>query len=417
MNKPLRILGFSASLLACGAFGFFVSDLQMGKGPSIEALARLGGARSSSAKLSGEGVFRENYALILADYEKPIKPIDLRYAGIGGMMASLGDPYTVFFPPRASAAFNEETRANFFGIGARLGADSLGAKVSEVFDDSPAFRAGLRKGMIITSVDGKTVVGTEIDKIVGVIKGPEDTIVRLGVVKPGVAKPVTLTVKRGKIVAPTVTSVVVPNTHIGLLTVNTFSEPTTIQFDQGLRKLEAGKIRGLVIDMRGNPGGLLTVAADMVGRFVEDKPVVTMHFRNGSQEVQRSPSGQRHGFRYPVAVLVDGDSASAAEIFAGNMKDYGKATLVGTRTFGKSSVQNVFPLVDNSSAKVTIAKYYLPSTGYIGRKLDEDGVMLSGGLEPDVKVELRQDKPVTIGDPATDNQLAKAIEILKAKSR
>ena len=414
MNPVLRYTTFATALLACGAFGFFLRDAQGTRGPSLQALARLVGAKSSPAHLSAEGVFRENYGRIVADYERSVKVGDLRYAGIGGMMASLGDPHTIFLPPRAAKEFNDETRANFFGVGARLAPDALGAKASDVFDDGPAHKAGLRKGAIITGVDGKSVTGLDVGKIVERIKGPEGTIVHLTVIQAGSAQPQTLTIRRGRVITPTVSGELVDG-GFGYLAVSQFSEPTAMQFDRELRKLESSNIRGLVIDLRGNPGGLLTTAADMVGRFVEDKPVVRMRFRDGNEEVQRSSRGQLHAFRYPVAVLLDGDSASAAEIFSGNMKDYGKATLVGTRSYGKASVQNVFPLVDNSSAKVTIAKYYLPTSGYIGRKVDEDGVMVSGGLEPDVKVELRDDVLVTLGDPKTDNQLAKAIEVLKAK--
>lgn len=413
--KLVRFLALGTGLLACGAFGFFLRDIQGQRGLSVEALGKLVGARPTPARLTAEGEVRENYSRIAADYERPVQAQDLRYASIGGMMASLGDPHTIFLPPRAAEAFNDETRANFFGIGARLAPDPLGARAAEVFEDGPAIKAGLRKGNIITAVDGKTVVGVDVDKIVLKIKGPEGTLVRLGVIQDGKSKPVLLTIKRAKVITPTVTGEILDASKVGYLTISQFSEPTALQFDRTLGRLESGGIKGLVIDLRGNPGGLLTTAADMVGRFVDNKPVVTMKFRDGSEEVQRSTPGKVHDFNYPVAVLIDGDSASAAEIFSGCMRDYGKATLVGTRSYGKASVQNVFPLVDNSSAKVTIAKYYLPRSGYIGRKVDDDGVKISGGLDPDVKVELRDDVFVTFGDPKTDNQLAKAIDVLKAK--
>lgn len=416
MNRFKKFVTVPLGFLACGAFGFFLRDIQTGKPPSTESVGRLFGVKAAPATMSAAAVFRTNYNRILTDYERPLRATDLRYAGIGGMLASLGDPHTVFLPPRAAQDFSDETSAKFFGVGARLGPDPLGAKAAEVFEDGPAYRAGLRKGAIITSVDGKSVIGTEIDSIVRRIKGPEGTIVRVGVLQSGNSKPVTLVIRRGRITTPTVSSDVITGTRIGYMAVSQFSEPTTMQFDRELAKLEGQGIRGLVIDLRGNPGGLLTTAADMLGRFVDDKPVVTMKFRNGTQEVQRSSAGQVHTFNYPIAVLIDEDSASAAEIFSGCLKDYGKATLVGSRSYGKASVQNVFPLIDNSSAKVTIAKYYLPSSGYIGRKLDEDGVMISGGLEPDVKVALTTDVLVTLGDPKTDNQLAKAIDVLKSKT-
>lgn len=416
MSRLKRLVTIPLGLLACGAFGFFLRDVQTGHVPSTEAVGRLFGVKSTPLTLSAATVFRQNYNRIVADYERPVKESELRYAGIGGMLASLGDPHTIFMPPRAAQAFTDETSAKFFGVGARLGSDTLGAKASEVFDDGPAFKAGLKKGAIITSVDGKSVVGVDVDSIVRKIKGPEGTIVRLGVIQPGTTKPVILTIRRGRITTPTVSSDLIPGTPYGYLMITQFSEPTATQFDRELQKLERQGIKGLVIDLRGNPGGLLTTADEMVGRFVDDKPVARLRFRNGSEQVERSASGKVHEFAYPVVILIDEDSASAAEIFSGCLKDYGRATLIGTRSYGKASVQNVFPLIDNSSAKVTIAKYYLPSSGYIGRKVDEDGVMISGGLEPDVKVPLTTDVLVTVGDPKTDNQLAKAVEVLKSKS-
>lgn len=415
MNRYLAYVTVPLGFLACGAFGFFLSDVQGGKAPSIDALGRLVGAKASPARISAQAVFRQNYDHILAGYERTVRGTDLRYAGISGMMASLGDPHTIFMPPQAAKDFSDETSAKFFGVGARLGPDPLGAKASEVFDDGPAYKAGLRKDAIITSVDGKSVVGMDINEIVKRVKGLEGTIVRLGVIQAGSTKPATLVITRARITTPTVTGELVAGTKYGHLALTQFSEPTAAQFDKVLKGLEAQGMLGLVIDLRGNPGGLLTTADDMVGRFVSDKPVARLKFRDGTEQVERSVSGMVHSFPYPVAVLIDGDSASAAEIFSGCMRDYGKAILVGTRSYGKASVQNVFPLIDNSSAKVTIAKYYLPSSGYIGRKVDEDGVMISGGLQPDVKVELDTNVQVTFGDPKTDNQLAKALEVLKSK--
>jgi carboxyl-terminal processing protease len=169
-----------------------------------------------------------------------------------------------------------------------------------------------------------------------------------------------------------------------------------------------------VIDLRGNPGGLLETAVAMLSRFVENKPVVRMKFRMGDDEVPHTKDGELHDFKYPIAVLIDQDSASAAEIFAGCLHDYNKATLVGTRSYGKASVQNVFTLVDHSSAKITIARYYLPGGEYIGRKVDDDGVQISGGLQPDIPVELDTNSFVTFGDPTTDNQLKRAMAVVSS---
>jgi len=415
VKNVAKTLLFGVVLMDCMAFGFFWRDLGNHRTPSTAALERLLGVKVVSANLSSEEVFSRNYQRILGDYVKPVKAVDLKYAGIAGMVASLGDPHTMFMPPQEAEEFNDETKANFGGVGARLTPDALGAGVFSSFESGPAYAAGLRKGDVITGVDGLNIAGKDLDQVVDMIKGKPGTIVHLTVVQPGKEKSVILTIKRDLIVAPTVDGNVIPNTNIGYMSILQFSEPTTDQFDHEVKALEDKGIKGLVIDLRGNPGGLLETATDMLSRFVENKVVVTMKFRDGRVETDKTNSGELHEYNYPIAILIDQDSASAAEIFSGCLHDYGKVTLVGTHSYGKASVQNVFPLVDRASAKITIARYFLPGGEYIGREVDEDGVMTKGGLEPDVKVELNTDKQVTFGDPATDNQLAKAIEVLKSK--
>jgi carboxyl-terminal processing protease len=160
---------------------------------------------------------------------------------------------------------------------------------------------------------------------------------------------------------------------------------------------------------------LLETAKEMLGRFVDDKVVVRMKMRGDAEEVHNTPSGEVHNFTYPIVVLVNEDSASASEIFSGVLRDYKKATLVGEHTYGKECVQEVKAFRDGASAKITIARYYLPGGQDFSRKVDDDGQYLSGGIEPDVKVDLDLDKITTYGDLKTDNQLQKAIEVLKSK--
>jgi len=412
VNGTFRTIGAVAGLLGCGALGFAWRDLAQGQSPDPRAAGKLLGVKSNDAA-SPEQVFRQAYNQIRHGYTRSVDPDDLKYSGMQGLMSSLGDPHTVFMPPRAAQQFSEQTTANFFGVGAKLSPDPLGAKAVTVFEDGPAFRAGLKKNDLITSVDGNKVAGKTIDDIVNRIKGKEGTQVTLTIVREGADKPITLPIKRGRIVTPTVESEFLAPSQIGYMLVSQFSQPTAMQFDRELARLEAQNMKGLVIDLRGNPGGLLETAQEMLGRFVENKVVVKMKGRGGFEETVRTPQGGRRTFGYPIVVLIDEASASAAEIFAGCLRDYGMATLVGTHTYGKASVQNVFPLIDRSSAKVTIANYYLPSGEFIGRKVDEDGVYVSGGLVPSVNVELDLDGDVELGNPAKDNQLAKAIEVLQ----
>jgi carboxyl-terminal processing protease len=417
MNVITKGVVLTLSTLGAASFGFAWRDIQSGNAVDAKALNKLFG--DSSGKVTApEQIFQQSYNHIRYRYYGPVKPDDLRFAGMQGLLGSLGDPHTVYLPPKAAQLFSEETSGNFFGVGARLGDDPLGAKVVTVFEDGPAFAAGLRANDVIIAVDSKKVGGMPTDGIVLLIKGKEGTFVSLTIARPGRAEPLSFRIKRARILVPTVESKLLPESRVGYLSVLQFAEPTALQFDRELDKLQKQNLRGLVIDLRGNPGGLLDVASDMLGRFVSNKVVVKMIGRNDFSETVRTPVGQTKAMDVPVAILIDENSASASEIFAGVLKDYNRATLVGTHSYGKSSVQNVFPLIDRSSAKVTIAKYFLPGGADIDRKVDADGIYVGGGLQPDVKVELDTETNPELGNPKSDNQLKVAVDaVLKQASR
>lgn len=415
MKTLFKIIAFVCGVALCFGLGFAWRDLQRGKIPTGRTVSRLVGSTNDDSSLSSDLVFKKNYQRILADYYRPLKTNELKYAGISGLVASLGDPHTIFMPPKAAEQFSEETKANFVGVGSRLNPDPLGAKVYTVFDDGPAYAAGLRENDLIVAVDGKPISGKDIQAIVDLIRGKENTQVRLTVVR-GTSKPMVLAIQRKRIITPTVEAKFLPKDKVGIVTVSSFSEPTALQFDRALQKLDTDGIEGLVIDLRSNPGGLLETAVDMLSRFFENKVVVTMKFRDGHTEVAKTYGGYKRNWNIPIVVLVNEDSASAAEIFTGALRDYKLATIVGEHSYGKASVQNVFPLVDNSSAKITIAHYYLPSGQDISRKVDEDGQFVSGGIDPNVLVKFNEDdEKAKFGDPDKDAQLKRAIEVLKGK--
>lgn len=413
--KAGKVIGLLLAVTLLFTFGFAFRDLQRGDLPPARAVNALLGLQANAPTPAPEQVFRQNYTRILNDYYRPVKAEDLKFAGMEGLLASLGDPHTVFMVPRAAQEFSQDTRGNFVGVGARLMADPLGAKVAVVFEDGPAWKAGLRANDIITTVNGKSMAGTEIDKIVDQIRGPEGTTVRLGVLKAGKGTPTTLPIRRAQITIPSVTAKRLPDTNVGWMEISGFSEPTVEQFDRALEKLEETPLEGLIIDVRGNPGGLLESAVDVLSRFTPDKVVVKMKFRDGREEVVRTDDRFVRRFPYPIVVLMNEESASAAEIFAGVLRDYRLATLVGEHSYGKASVQNVFPLIDRSSAKITIARYYLPGGADIGRRVDEDGAYLSGGLEPEIKVEPDLSVSMTPGDPKTDAVLRRGLEVIREK--
>jgi carboxyl-terminal processing protease len=209
---------------------------------------------------------------------------------------------------------------------------------------------------------------------------------------------------------PTVQHEVLPG-DIGFIEILQFAQPTARQFDQALESLQAQGVKGLVIDVRNNPGGLLETAIVMLSRFVDRDVVVKMEER-GSTETARTQGGRVTVRDLPVVILMNEESASASEIFAGVMRHYNKATLVGEHTYGKASVQQLFSLRDGSSAKITIARYLLPDGTDISRVVDEEGEYVSGGVHPDLEVKPNEDVPREFGKPETDPQLQAAVEVL-----
>lgn len=417
MKFLLRTLAVFVALAVFFALGFALRDIQNGRPLSRSALNSLLGKTPPREYVSPVLVFTDALNKIQADYDKPVESEKLRYAGVAGVVASLGDPHTMFMEPKLAQEFALETTGNFVGVGARLSPDPLGAKAVVVFEDGPAYAAGLRPGDVITAVDGRTVVGATTDEIVKRIRGEEGTPVRLTLVRPSSAANLDVRIVRRPITVPSVESRVLEGTKVGYIAVSSFSEPTAQQFAAALDRMDLAAVEGIVIDLRGNPGGLLNTATDMLSQFVAGKTVVTMKMRGGNQEVEKTRTGRLRAKAYPLALLIDESSASAAEIFAGVLRDYGLATLVGTHTYGKASVQNVFPLRDESSLKVTIARYYLPKGEDIGRKVDPDGQYLSGGLKPDVEVELDVEKEPILGELKSDSQLQKAVEVAGRQSK
>lgn len=410
-------LSIAALLVIAGAFavGFSWRDLRSSELPSSMTWSRLFNPAISKTEPTATELFKQHYDWIRQNYYKTIDKRELKYAAMEGLMSSLGDPHTMFFDPDLAERFQEETSGgkNYYGIGARLSPDPLGARIMSVFRESPASQAGIKTGDVIVNVDGLAVSGMNVDDIVGHIIGEKPTVVKLQIIRGTQTFPIQ--VKRGNVTAPTAEAMMIDGTDYGLVTVWSFSENTTAQFDQSLQDLKAKGAKGLIIDLRGNPGGLLNTAIEMLSRFVDSKIVVTMKKRGGQEEVTQTFSGMAGEYKMPIAILIDEDSASAAEIFSGVMKDYGMATLVGDHSYGKASVQNVLANPDGSLSKITIARYYLPGGEDISRKVDEEGQYVKGGLKPDVLVPLDLSPKVTIRDPRSDNQIKRAIKVLDSK--
>ncbi|MCW5937711.1 MAG: S41 family peptidase [Fimbriimonadaceae bacterium] len=414
MSNVFRLVAVVFVALVAFASGFSMRDVLAGRAPSTSALQNLmtGQARPKETPVE---VFQSHFSKIKTNYQREIPNDNLRYYAMGGMFASLGDPHTSFLPPVDAENLKLETKGDFVGIGARLSPDPLGAKIATVFRNAPAEKAGLKIGDTIIQVDNKETAGMETDEIVSLIRGKEGTKVEIRLTRIGQAEPITVQIVRAVVEIPTAEGRILKGTDIGYIAISQFAETTTDQFDQALDEIIGAKPKGLVIDLRGNPGGLLDSAAKLLARFVPGKPVVKMRGRGGNEQFVGAPFFEPKKLTFPIAVLVNEESASAAEIFSGVMQEYKKATVVGQHSYGKASVQNVFALIDGSSAKITIARYYLPSGTDISRVLDEGGEYVRGGIKPDVQAKLVLDSQTLIGDPEHDSQLQKAVEVVRSK--
>lgn len=411
--KATKVLALALAFPACFAFGFFWQDIKSGQLTAAKR-DRLLGIKTNGKDASGEEVFKKTFGRILADYVKRPDKTELKYSAMEGLVASLGDPHTNFFVPKVNTAFRDETQGKFYGIGARLLPDPLGVKVVSVFAEGPAEKAGIKGQDVIVAVDGKDVGGMESDDIVLLIKGKENTTVRLKVVRPGAKEPLEFTIKREKVVPPNVESKYIADQNIGYIKILNFALEVPEQFEHELKAVESHNIKGLVIDLRDNPGGALDAAVTVLSNWLDGDNVVKLRFRDGSEETTNAERGETHNFGYPVVVLVNEDSASAAEIMAGVLKDYSKAKLVGEHTYGKFSVQTVFGQRDGAGIKMTIARYYLPKSGALTRKVDEEGAYISGGIKPDFEVDLNPDTEFEAATMDKDAQFAKAVEVIKA---
>ena len=328
-------------------------------------------------------------------YEDEIDTEALVEGIYAGYTASLGDPYTTYYDEEATREFMKSISGEFGGIGATVlkKADEDEIMISEVYEESPAERAGLKAGDVLIQADGHAVSGRDLDTVVSWISGEPGTDVELRILRDGEEMDVTVT--RDIIETQTV-EYEMKEDGIGYIRVEEFDKVTYDQFKAALDDLEGQGMDSLIIDLRGNPGGQLTTVTDMLKLFLPEGVIVSTKDKYGNTD-EITCDGD-HEFKKPLAVLVDGNSASASEIFSAAIQDYGVGTIVGTQTYGKGVVQQTIDLGDGTCMKVTISEYYTPS----GRSINGTGVT------PDVEVEYEYDED----EPERDNQLEKAVEVV-----
>ena len=323
-----------------------------------------------------------------------------------GMVDSLGDPYTVYYNSEEYKQFTSSSSGTYSGIGVAVSQNvTTGAiTIVKTFKKGSGEKEGMKPGDVIYKVEGKKIDGIELSKVVSMIKGKEGTFVKVTVLRDG--KEIEFNLERKKLEVDTVNYRMEDRSgkKIGYISVSEFDEVTASQFKNAISELNKEGMEGLVIDLRDNPGGLLDVTCEMLDRMIKKGLLVYTVDKNGKRVDEDATDSD--SFDKPVAILVNGNSASASEVFSGAMKDYKAATLVGTRTFGKGIVQSIVPFGDGTAMKVTVSKYYTPN-----------GVNIHGtGIEPDVVVELSKDATKNGKyERKNDNQLDKALDVVVDK--
>ena len=342
-------------------------------------------------------IFTKVLHYVEANYVEPVDDKQLVYGSIKGMLATL-DPHTVFMPPDEYRDMKEDTSGRFGGVGIELDTTDTKLRVSGVLEGTPASKAGIQPGDEIIAIDGEKIGPDDVRTAVKKIKGEKGTQVVLNMTRDGWEKPKDFNLTRADITVRSVSARRLDD-GIGYVKIASFQERTGDDLDKalvGLEKENKGPLAGLVLDLRGNPGGLLDQAVRVADEFISEGVIVSTIGRDPSRKEEELAHKRGTYERFPIVVLVNGGSASASEIVAGALQDHKRAAILGTQTFGKGSVQTVIELDDGSGLKLTIAKYYTPS----GRSIQ--GL----GITPDVNV--GEKDPSQIAEAAPRKMLREA---------
>ncbi len=423
MSQTRRLVCFILStVILCALLGGIY-------GRRVEATTR---GDDDSDVQSSLDAFTRVYTLVEQDYADPVDPdraiFGASSSGLGaipGMLRTL-DPHSNFFDPRAFAHLREDQEGKYYGVGMQIQnrPGKMGKVVTIVLlpmPGSPAFRAGLRPGDVITHVDGKPCEGLNIEEVARMLKGPKGTVVHVTVSREGSEEPLEFTITRDEIARHSVDAVFMLRPGIGYIHIGNFNETTNDELGQALEDLNEDTLRGLILDMRSNPGGLLQQAVEVADHFLEKTQLIVYHHGRQSREKRYYASRGNKGHEYPIVVLINRFSASAAEIVTGALQDHDRALVMGEPSFGKGLVQTVYPLSEKTGLALTTARYYTPSGRLIQREYTDvtlydylyqpynnhnstnkeirltDGgrkVYGGGGIDPDVRVEEPKLTPV-----------------------
>ncbi len=347
--------------------------------------------------------FWETWDLVHKQYvDQPVDDLKLMQGAISGMLASLGDAHTTYMDPQNYKDANSSLSGEYEGIGAYVDTTGEFLKVTSPISGSPADKAGIRAGDIIIAIDGNDMTGIEPEVARQKVLGPAGSVVTLTIQRADVEKPIDIKITRSKIVIASVESKMLEN-DIAYVKLNTFGETTSSELSAALKTLMAQKPKGLIFDLRNNGGGYLQTAVETASQFIKSGVIVSEKYGDGKIDSANAIPGGL-ALDIPMVVLINEGSASASEVVAGALQDYGRAKLVGVTSYGKGSVQIWTPLSNNQgAARITIAKWLTPKDRTIDKL----------GLTPDVVVKMTEDDYKNKLDPQLDAALKTLLELLK----
>ena len=347
-------------------------------------------------------LFGEVLENIEKEYVDDIDQAEIMDSAINGVLQSL-DPYSAYMSPELFKEMQTDTKGEFGGLGIEIGMESGVVKVISPIDDTPAAKAGIKAGDYIVKIGQEQVQGKSLLEAVKLMRGPVGTSINLTVRRKNVKKPLEFNIVRKIIEVQSVSSKIIGEENIGYIRLKSFNENSDKQMLKSVKEFEKKTtIKGYVLDLRNNPGGLLTQAINITDFFLEDGEIVSTKGRKISETRKFfARNGDKINGK-PIVVLINNGSASAAEIFAGALKDHKRAIILGENSFGKGSVQSIIPLKNGGGMRLTISKYYLPS----GKSISEVGVT------PDIYIEEKGDDFVINSE--NDNQLNYAIKLFNS---
>lgn len=397
-NYGKWVLGALIAFLVIGG-SFRLGYVTGAKGYTFDSKNFIVTNKSDSPKIVDYNLLWDALKVVQEKYidSENIDPQQVLYGAIQGAVSAAGDEYTQFFDPKEYSQFKTDLQGSFSGIGAEIGMRDDNVVIVAPLADSPAEKAGIQANDIIVSINGESTSGLGVDEAVSKIRGAEGTEVTLSLYREGGAAPFDVKVTRQKIEIKSVKLEYKDynGKRIALITISRFGDDTKELFAAAVTDVVKNNPAGIIVDLRNNPGGYLDTSVDVASEWLENGKLVVKEEHSEKDAILYNSSGENRLGNFKTILLINGGSASASEILAGALRDNSKATLIGEKSFGKGSVQELIQLGNDSAVKVTVAKWITPN----GQHLDHDG------LEPDIKVELTADDIKADRDPQLDKAL------------